>query len=70
NIWGGMIAAALLTILPEALRQFADYRMLTYAIVLILVMICTYNPTIKAKVGMFWEKINPFKKKKGGATNA
>lgn len=69
NIWGGMIAAALLTVLPEALRQFADYRMLTYAIVLIVVMICTYNPTIKAKVGMMWAKINPFKKK-GGAANA
>ena len=50
NIWGGIIAAALLTVLPETFRQFADYRMLTYAIVLILVMICTYNPAIKARV--------------------
>ena len=64
NIWGGIIAAALLTVLPEALRAFADYRMLTYAIVLILVMICTYNPAIKAKVSMFWERINPMKKNK------
>ena len=62
NIWGGILAATLLTILPEALRQFADYRMLTYAIVLILVMICTYNPTIRARAGMVWEKINPKKK--------
>ncbi len=72
NIWGGIIAAALLTILPEALRQFADYRMLTYAIVLIVVMICTYNPAIKSKVLMTWEKINPFKKKtlaKGGGSD-
>ena len=65
NIWGGMIAAALLTVLPEALRQFADYRMLTYAVVLILVMICTYNPTIKTRVTGLWDKINPFKKKGG-----
>ena len=64
NIWGGMIAAGLLTILPEAFRQFADYRMLTYAIVLILVMICTYNPTIKARIQGIWKKINPFKGKK------
>ena len=63
NIWGGILAATLLTILPEALRQFADYRMLTYAIVLILVMICTYNPTIRARAGMVWEKINPRKKR-------
>ncbi len=64
NIWGGMIAAALLTILPEALRQFADYRMLTYAIVLILVMICTYNPAIKARVTGVINKIKPKKKGK------
>ena len=47
NIWGSIIAATVLTILPEALRQFADYRMLAYAIVLILVMIFTYSPKIK-----------------------
>ncbi len=63
NIWGGMIAAALLTVLPETLRGFADYRMLTYAIVLIVVMICTYNPTIKARVQGIWNKINPFKRR-------
>ena len=66
NIWGGIIAAAVLTILPETFRQFADYRMLTYAVVLILVMICTYNPTIKARVDSTWKKINPFKKRGDG----
>ena len=65
NIWGGMIAAALLTVLPEALRQFADYRMLTYAIVLILVMIGTYNPAIRARISNFVSKIKP---KKGGGS--
>lgn len=47
NIRGSIIAAALLTVLPELLRQFQDYRMLVYAIVLILVMVATNNPTIK-----------------------
>ncbi len=70
NIWGGMIAAALLTVLPEALRQFSDYRMLTYAIVLILVMICTYNPTIRARVGMAVDRIKPKKKAKGGGSKS
>jgi branched-chain amino acid transport system permease protein len=65
NIWGGMIAAALLTVLPEALRQFADYRMLTYAIVLILVMIGTYNPAFRARITAFVDKIKPKKKDKG-----
>ncbi|MEG2001039.1 MAG: branched-chain amino acid ABC transporter permease, partial [Evtepia sp.] len=36
NIRGSVIAAALLTILPEILRPIKDYRMLAYAIVLIL----------------------------------
>ena len=65
NIWGGIIAAALLTVLPETFRQFADYRMLTYAIVLILVMICTYNPAIKSRVSAVFSKVKPKKKDKG-----
>ncbi len=47
---GSIIAAAALTILPEALREFADYRMLVYAIVLILVMLATNNPTLKGYI--------------------
>ena len=43
NIWGSLIAAAALTVLPELLRAFSDYRMLVYAIVLILVMLATNN---------------------------
>ncbi len=48
NMRGSIIAAALLTVLPELLREFRDYRMLVYAIVLILVMLITNNPTAKA----------------------
>ena len=48
NVLGSIISATLLTILPEVLRAFADYRMLVYAVVLILVMIFTNNPTILA----------------------
>lgn len=39
SITGSVAAAIALTILPEALRSFSDYRMLIYSIVLILVMI-------------------------------
>ena len=39
NMLGSIIAAAVLTILPEALRSFSDYRMLAYSIALIVVMI-------------------------------
>ena len=55
NIWGSLLSAAALTILPEALRQFADYRMLVYAIVLIFVMLATNNPRLKA----FFAKLLP-----------
>ncbi|MBM6938977.1 branched-chain amino acid ABC transporter permease [Pseudoflavonifractor phocaeensis] len=48
NMWGSVIAATALTILPEALRQFSDYRMLVYAIVLILVMLATNSPAIRS----------------------
>ena len=47
NLRGSIIVAALLTVLPEMLRQFQDYRMLVYAIVLILVMILTNNQKAK-----------------------
>ena len=64
NMWGSVIAAAALTILPEALRQFADYRMLVYAIVLILVMLATNNPTVW---GFFARLREGRQEKKGGA---
>ena len=65
NIWGSVISATILTILPEALRQFSDYRMLVYAIVLILVMIITYNPKINLYKKAFADKIRSmFGKKK------
>ena len=47
NMLGSIIAAAVLTILPEALREYSDYRMLVYAILLIVMMLATNNTTIK-----------------------
>ena len=47
NIRGSIVAATVLTILPEMLREFSDYRMLIYAIVLILVMLATNTPLLK-----------------------
>ena len=47
SLRGSMIAAAVLVVLPEMLRAFSDYRMLVYAIVLVLVMILTNNQNAK-----------------------
>ncbi len=44
SIRGSIIAATVITILPEALRFLEDYRMLIYAVVLIIVMIVNASP--------------------------
>lgn len=44
NIRGSMIAAVILTLLPELLRFLSDYRMLIYAIVLIAMMLFNWSP--------------------------
>ncbi len=71
NMFGSIIAAAALTALPEALRGFDDYRMLTYAIILILVMLVTHNPTFRAAAdkiaGRFKKKAEAEQPKEGGA---
>lgn len=38
SVWGAMIGAALLTILPEYLRAFQDYDILIYGSILLLIM--------------------------------
>ena len=67
NIWGSIIAATLLTVLPELLREFNDYRMLVYAIVLILVMLATNNSTFGSLVGRVRDKLLGLLPRKGKA---
>lgn len=57
NIRGSMIAAVILTVLPELMRGLQDYRMLIYAVVLIVMMLFNWAPSaiawrakLKAKV--------------------
>ena len=44
NMRGSVIAAVVLTALPELLRGLSDFRMLIYAVVLILMMLFTSAP--------------------------
>ena len=44
SVLGSIIAAILLQALPEALREFADYRMLAYSILLIVIMLLNASP--------------------------
>lgn len=41
NVRGSVIAAIILTVLPEKLRTLGDYRMLIYAVILIAMMLLT-----------------------------
>ena len=51
NILGSVISATVLYVLPEAMRSLEDYRMILYAVVLILVMLATNNPMIRSIAG-------------------
>lgn len=44
NMRGSILAAIVLTLLPELLRGLSDYRMLLYAIVLIVMMLFNWAP--------------------------
>lgn len=49
NIWGSIIAATLLTLLPELLRGLSNYRMLIYAVLLIAMMLFN-NSSLKKRM--------------------
>ncbi len=47
NVTGTIIATTLLVVLPEVLRFLSSYRMLIYAVVLIVIMLVTNNEKIR-----------------------
>ncbi len=48
NINGTLIATVILFLLPEMLRSLQAYRMLIYAVILILIMLITNNQSLRA----------------------
>lgn len=70
NILGSVISATVLYILPEAMRSLEDYRMILYAVVLIVVMLCTWSPKIKSYLSVLKlsvkEKFTGSFQRKGG----
>lgn len=67
NILGSIISATVLYVLPEAMRGLQDFRMILYAIVLILVMLFTWSPKVKEVWSVVSEKaVGIFKKKEAG----
>ena len=69
NILGSVISATVLYILPEAMRSLEDYRMLLYAVVLIVVMLCTWSPKVKNLIAVVTDKLSVVFKKKEVGTN-
>ncbi len=67
NIRGSMIAAVILTLLPELLRGLNDYRMLIYAVVLIVMMLFNSSPKAIEMREILMDKL---KKKKSTAKEA
>jgi len=62
NMTGTIISTAVLLVLPEMLRGLQDYRMLIYAMVLIVIMLVSNNEALKTRFGKLTEG---FRKKKG-----
>lgn len=58
NIRGSVIAAAVLYVLPELLRGLNDYRMLIYAVILIVMMIFNQSAQVVAWRHQVWEKLS------------
>lgn len=69
NILGSVISATLLYVLPEALRSLEDYRMILYAVVLIVVMLCTWSPKVKEVLSVVTDKVSGIFKRKEAGTN-
>lgn len=68
NILGSIISATVLYVLPEAMRGLQDYRMILYAVVLIVVMLFTWSPKVKEAMSVVTDKIaGAFKKKEAGS---
>ena len=62
SVRGSIIAAAILTLLPELLRGLSNYRMLIYAVVLIVMMIFNSSPKAIEMRSVFMDRIKKNKK--------
>lgn len=69
NIVGTIIATTLLYMLPELLRGMEDYRMLIYAIILIVVMLITNSDKAKQFIEGIANKFGKGKSVKEGGSN-
>ncbi len=72
SMLGSILSATVLTILPEALRSFSDYRMVIFSLVLILMMIFRPGGLLGSydfSLSRIIEKVMNHSGRKGGADN-
>ena len=62
NMTGTIISTTVLMLLPELLRSLQDYRMLIYAVVLIVIMLVTNNAYLQARAAKLRESLVKGKK--------
>ena len=69
SIKGSVISATIITLLPEVLRDLADYRMLIYAVVLIVMMLLNSSPKFNEMKANFFAqfKMKKVRRKEGEA---
>jgi branched-chain amino acid transport system permease protein len=53
SVWGALLGAAILTLLPETLRAFKDYDILAYGAILLLAMVFLPRGLFGALEGLF-----------------
>lgn len=53
NVWGAVIGAVIMTVLPEYLRFFHDYDILLYGLVLLLIMMFMPNGIVGLAQGLY-----------------
>jgi branched-chain amino acid transport system permease protein len=76
SIIGSVVSASVLTVIPELLRSFADYRMVIYSLLLIIVMIFKpsglfgrYDFSLGPAIDSAFRRIRGLILRKGGAKN-
>lgn len=53
SVWGSLLGAAVLTILPESLTVFTEYEMIVYGLVLIIIMIALPQGLVRGALDIY-----------------
>ena len=66
SLTGSVISAVVITVLPELLRGADDFRMLIYAVVLIIMMILNTSPKAREAKNKLAARLRPGRRVRAG----